>query len=139
MSIDTRSLATLFREAPITVFLAWQLRVCESGLAEVLLPHKPDFEQGLGVTHGGIVATVADTAGFFAAASLVGAGLATVEFKINLLAPVRRDNLLARASVVHRGGRLLVCQVSVTGEQERAVALAQCTYATVETNAPSAK
>jgi len=139
LSIDGRSLATLFREAPITVFLGWQLRVCEAGVAEVVLPHKPEFEQGLGVTHGGIVATIADTAGFFAAASLVGAGLATVEFKINLLAPVRRDNLLARASVAHRGRRLLVCQVSVTGEQDRVVALAQGTYATVESNLSSAK
>lgn len=108
-------------------------------MAEVVLPHRPEFEQGLGVTHGGIVATVADTAGFFAAASLVGSGLATVEFKINLVAPVRQETVLARANVVHRGRRLLVCQVSVTGEQARVLALAQGTYAILETDASEAK
>lgn len=132
MSQDNRSLAELFAGAPITAFLGWQLRVCEAGVAEVVLPHKPELVQGLGVVHGGVVAALADTAGFFAAASLAGASLATVEFKINLLAPVRADTLLSRASVVHRGRRLLVCQMNVVGADEAAVALAQGTYSIIQ-------
>lgn len=84
MGADEQRLATLFREAPITGFFGQQLLRCEAGIAEVELVHKREFEQGFGLTHGGMVATIADTAGFFAAASLVGPGLATVEFKINL-------------------------------------------------------
>jgi uncharacterized protein (TIGR00369 family) len=83
------------------------------------------------VTHGGIVATIADTAGFFAAASLAGPRIATVEFKINLVAPARDDTLRAVASVVHRSRRLIVCQVRVTGARDVLIALAQATYATV--------
>lgn len=128
VGIDEPDLAALFRRAPISVFLGQELLRCDAGVAEVELPHRRDFEQGFGITHGGVVATIADTAGFFAAASLVGPGLATVEFKINLVAPVRQETLRARGSVVHRGHRLLLCQVNVTGAQERDVAFAQATY-----------
>jgi uncharacterized protein (TIGR00369 family) len=139
VSSDERGLAELFRKAPITVLLGQQLLRCDAGVAEAELPHKRDFEQGFGITHGGIVATIADTAGFFAAASLVGPGLATVEFKINLVAPVRQETLRATGSVVHRGHRLVLCQVNVTGAQDRIVGLAQATYTTVGSNATLAQ
>ena len=135
MSIDLAGLEALFRRAPVTALLGQELLRCADGVAEVRLVHRRDFEQGFGVTHGGIVATIADTAGFFAAASLVGAGLATVEFKINFVAPVRYETLLAHGTVVHRGHRLLLCQVNVTGAEERHVAFAQATYTTVALNA----
>jgi uncharacterized protein (TIGR00369 family) len=131
MSTDDDSLAALFRRAPITSLLGHQLLRCEAGVAEVELPHKREFEQGFGITHGGIVATIADTAGFFAAASLVGPGLATVEFKINLVAPVRGETLRAKGTVVHRGHRLILCQVNVTRPDDAGVAFAQATYTTV--------
>lgn len=131
MSDEGTRLKTLFETAPITALLGQQLRLCENGVAEVELPHKRELEQSFGLTHGGIVATIADTAGFFAAASLVGPGLATVEFKINLVAPVRQCALRARGTVVHRGHRLILCQVNVTGASEEMVAFAQATYTTV--------
>ena len=139
MSKDDGGLAELFRRAPITALLGQHLLRCEAGTAEVELPHKHDFEQGLGITHGGVVATLADTAGFFAAASLVGPGLATVEFKINLVAPVRQETLRATGSVVHRGHRLILCQVNVTGAKDRIVGLAQATYTTVGPSAALAQ
>ena len=135
MGIDER-LAALFRQAPITMFLGQQLLRCDAGVAEVELPHRREFEQGLGVTHGGVVATIADTAGFFAAASLVGPGLATVEFKINLVAPVREETIRAKGTVAHRGHRLILCQINVTGANEAVVALAQATYTTVAVHSP---
>jgi uncharacterized protein (TIGR00369 family) len=128
-------LAELFDKAPITDFLGHRLVRCDKGTAEVELPHRRDHEQGFGITHGGIVATLADTAGFFAAASLAGPGLATVEFKINLVAPVRQETLRATGTVVHRGHRLILCQIHVVGHvvggSEAAVAFAQATYTTV--------
>ncbi len=45
--------------------------------------------QGQGVVHGGILATIGDTAGFFAAASVAGTKLTSVEFKVNLMAAAR--------------------------------------------------
>jgi len=130
-------LLALFLRAPITGYIGQQLTACDAGMAEIHLPHKRELEQSFGITHGGLVATIADTAGFFAAASLAGANLATVEFKINLVAPARNEALHAKGTVVHRGGRLSVCQVTVTSQSGTIVALAQATYTTIGSASPA--
>ena len=135
MAVDPQ-LAALFGTSPVSVFIGQQLVECEGGVAEVVLPHRPEFQQALGVTHGGIIATIADTAGFFAAASSSEATVATVEFKINLLAAARGETLRARGTVVQRGSRLVIAEMKVTSDSGTLIAIGLGTYARLSAPRP---
>ena len=125
-------LKTRLREAPISKFLGHHLLSCKNGRATVRLPYREAFQQSAGVVHGGIVGTVADTCGFFAAASVSENVVTTVEFKINLLSGAREENLLGRGKVVRNGKNLIVCEMIVYGARRRKIALATGTYARLE-------
>jgi acyl-coenzyme A thioesterase PaaI-like protein len=73
----------------------------------------------------------------YAALSLMppGAGVLTVEFKTNLLAPARGDVLVARGKVVRAGRSITVCTadaVMLTDGAETAVATMLATIMTIE-------
>ena len=61
----------------------------EPGHCTLALPSRADLCQQRGFLHGGVTAALADTAGGYAAYSLMPAGASplTVKFKTNLLAP----------------------------------------------------
>ena len=79
--------------------------------------YREDLTQQHGYFHGGVSATIADTACGYAAYTLTAADatVLTVEFKINMLAPARGEELIARARVVRSGKTLTVCTADVFG------------------------
>ena len=81
------------------------------GETEIELPFREDLTQQHGFLHAGIVTTVVDSACGYAAFSLMpaGAGVLSVEFKVNLLAPALGESLIARARVVRAGRTITVC------------------------------
>jgi len=92
-------------------------RLCavRPGHVEIRVPYHDDLSQQHGFFHGGIVGTIADSAGGYAAFSLMAAGdgVLTVEYKINLVAPADGEELIARADVVRPGRTLTVSHASV--------------------------
>ncbi len=87
----------------------------EPGYVEISLPYRDEVTQQHGYFHGGLIATIGDSAGGFAAFSLMPAGatVLTVEYKINLLTPARGERLLARGRVKRPGRTLTVTSVEV--------------------------
>ena len=85
------------------------------GHCEIRLPYSDDLSQQHGFFHGGIVGTIADSAGVYAAFSLMkeGDGILTVEYKLNLMAPADGDMLIARGEVTRPGRTLTVCHAEV--------------------------
>lgn len=83
-----------------------------AGEIEIRVPFRPDLTQQHGFLHAGVVASALDSACGYAAFTLMpeGAGVLSVEFKINLLAPARGEELIARARVVRSGRTITVCQ-----------------------------
>ncbi len=83
------------------------------GECEIELPYRPDITQQHGYFHGGIIGTIADSAGGYAAFSLMpeSSSVLTVEYKMNLLAPGDGDLLIARGNVVKFGRTLVVTRV----------------------------
>ena len=127
-SAHLQRLRKLFEEAPIRELNGQELVSCGGGVAEVRLPFKPSLTQGLGVVHGGMVGLAADTAGWFAAASVYSQGLVTTaEYKINLLTGARGD-LLATGRVVRQGRNLITCQLEVVDDENKLVAVGIGTY-----------
>ena len=85
------------------------------GECEIQLPFKPELTQQHGYFHGGIIGTIADSAGGYAAFSLMplDSSVLTVEYKMNLLAPGDGNLLIARGRVLKPGRTLVVTQVDV--------------------------
>jgi uncharacterized protein (TIGR00369 family) len=110
----------------------------EPGLVEYRLPYRHDIGQQDGFFHGGVIGGIAEGAMGAAAFTLVAAGANVVgaEYKVNLLAPGRGPALLARATVVKPGRRLIVCRADVLAlgddGSETLCAIAQGAMAVVE-------
>jgi uncharacterized protein (TIGR00369 family) len=85
------------------------------GRIEIALPFRDDLTQQHGFFHAGIVGTIADSAGGYAAYSLMPAGssVLSVEYKLSLLAPADGERLLASGQVVRPGRTLTVCDLEV--------------------------
>ncbi len=92
----------------------------EPGLCEMELDHRDDLTQQNGYFHAGVTTTLADTAGGYAASTLLPPGweVLAVEFKVNLLSPAVGERLVARARVLKSGRTLTVCSIEVDAIQD---------------------
>ncbi len=122
---ETRVRASFARLALMRTIGARLLRVSPGEVAIQLL-FREDLTQQHGFLAAGIVTAIVDTACGYAAMSLLpaGAGVLTVEYKVNFLAPARGDQMIARGHVVKRGRTLMVCAGEVlasAGGEEKAV------------------
>ena len=93
------------------------------GECDIELPFKAELTQQHGYFHGGIIGTIADSAGGYSAFTLMpeGSSVLTVEHKMNLLAPGDGELLIARGRVLKSGRTLVVSRVDVVvvkGERE---------------------
>src|SRR5262245_45040888 len=72
------------------------------GEVDIELPVREALTQQHGFVHAGALASVLDSAAGYAAFSLMpaGAGVLSVEFKLNLLEPARGERILAKGRVV---------------------------------------
>lgn len=84
----------------------------EPGTVQLRLTHSPAITQQHGFVHAGIMATALDSACGYAAYSLMpeGAGVLTVEFKINLLAPAKGPLFDITATVLKPGRTISVVE-----------------------------
>jgi len=102
------------------------------GAVTIDLPVREDLTQQHRYVHGGIVGMIADSAGGYAAFTLMPAeaSVLTVEYKINMLAPATGERLEARGTVVKSGRTLSIACADVFGVangEERLVATMQQT------------
>lgn len=107
---ETRVRDSFARQAFMGAIGAELARV-EPGAATIRLPWRGDLTQQHGFFHGGVVGTLADNAGGYAAFTLLPAdhSILTVEFKVNLLSPARGEALESESRVVRAGKTLLIC------------------------------
>jgi uncharacterized protein (TIGR00369 family) len=90
----------------------------EPGEVDLTMAYSSAFTQQNGFIHAGIITAGLDNACGIAAFTLMpeGAGVLTVEFKTNLLAPARGERFVFRASVVKPGRTLTVCEARAFAE-----------------------
>ena len=90
---------------------------------------RPEFRNGHGVLHGGVIATLADVA--------VGVGLkpriapknaTTIDLKINYLKPLIEGKLWARCYLVRVGKTLITGRVELKDDAGNMIAIAIATY-----------
>ncbi len=120
---------------PITPFLAGLGVVFdryESDDVVVRLPFREDLTNDGVVYHGGVIASVLDTAGAAAAWSNhdfdKGARASTVSMSVQYVGAAKRSDLLCTARTVRRARELIFTEISATDTDGRPVAHAVQTY-----------
>lgn len=96
-------------------FIGAKLIEIHPGYCEIHLPYREELSQQHGFFHAGVIGTLADNTGGYAAYSLMSAdsSVLTVEYKLNLLAPGNGDLLIARGRVIKPGRTLTICRSDI--------------------------
>ena len=104
-----------FDRQQVMKLLGARLARLAPGECDIELPFKSELTQQHGYFHGGIIGTIADSAGGYSAFTLMpeDSSVLTVEYKMNLLAPGDGELLIARGRVLKAGRTLIVSRVDV--------------------------
>lgn len=97
---------------------------------EITVPITPILSNSLGIVHGGLTATLMDTAmGSAANMSLPeGAAAVTAEMKVNYTSPGTGGSLRCEAIVLHRGKKVIVTESKVFGDENQLIAVSTGTF-----------
>lgn len=128
--------ASSYNRQTLMQTLKAELAVCEPGRVELLMPYQAAMTQQHGFIHAGIITALMDSACGYAAFSLMSeeAGVLTVEFKTNLLAPAKGDQFRAVGKVVKSGRTLSFTQgecIALSDDGEKTVATINATIMAV--------
>ncbi len=104
--------------SPIYKFLGMEVMDIKEGYSKVRIPFKKDLLQAEGVVHGGVLATICDSAAGIALFSLVDSEdiIATIELNVNYLEPVKSGEIIAEGKITHKGHRTALGDVEVRNE-----------------------
>jgi len=118
--------------SPYQRFLGLELVRAEPGLVEIRLPFREELLRADGSDwyHGGIVSALIDIAGDYALVTRVGAGLPTIDLRVDWLKPAKRGPLLAVGRAIKVGRTISVADVEVRDEAGTLLAVGRGTYAT---------
>lgn len=90
------------------------------GFCELELPYREDLCQQNVFLHGGVITSIADTSCGIASSTLLApdAGILSVEFKYNMMAPAAGERFVARGRVIRPGRTLTVAESAVFAIKE---------------------
>jgi len=135
-----------FGRQPFMDYLGARLTALSPGFCEITVDYRRELTQQHGFVHGGVLASIADSAAGYAAFSLMpaDASILTVEYKLNILRPGEGEAMIARGRVLKPGRTLTVVQADVfarrDGGEAQVIASLQtlmCLYGKTD-NAPGA-
>lgn len=113
---EARVRASFARQKAMTTIGATLTHVTP-GIVEIEMPHDELFTQQHGFLHAGVISMALDSACGYAAYTLMpaDAGVLTIEFKVNLLAPGRGERFLFRGTVTKPGRTIIVADGQAYG------------------------
>ena len=133
MAVDTG--AEGYDAFPLQSFLDFDIRDGPDGAVVAFLEVDDRHLNPNGIVHGGVVFTLADTAMGWATLAVLDDGqiCASIEVSVRYLRPIPGGRLVATASVLRAGRRIvhLECSVTVDGD-DRPVAMLQGSFAVLE-------
>jgi uncharacterized protein (TIGR00369 family) len=104
-----------FGRQPFMEHIGARITALSPGFCEITVDYRQALTQQHGFVHGGVLASIADSAAGYAAFSLMPAeaSILTVEYKLNILRPGQGDAMIARGRVLKPGRTLSVVQSDV--------------------------
>ena len=131
-NLQKDGIAARLANNPVVKFMSIGLREVTRGRATLILQHREELRNSMGLLQGGIFGVLADVAGGVALYSVLPDPLKvvipTVEFKLNFLRPAKGEDLIGRGRVVHSGRQIAVCQVEISSEEGELLATGIFTY-----------
>ena len=121
------------QDGPFAELLGIRPGISEDGVGTAFMTVADKHRQRAGVVQGGLLVTLADYAFFRACRSVLREGehAVTIELKLNFIAPARDGELTARSSIKSRGGRIIVGDMEIHGDEGQLIATGIGTYMTV--------
>jgi uncharacterized protein (TIGR00369 family) len=128
---DLTDLAKRIRNSAPGKLFGYELESIGEGKAVMSLRVTDRHLQIHGVVHGGVLASLADTAGAMAAYAILphGTRLATVEMTINYLEAVNGGQIIAEARVLRLGRTLAVSECEIKDAEGKLAAKSLLTFA----------
>jgi acyl-CoA thioesterase len=105
----------------------------KKGWAKIKIAYSQKLANANGVAHGGVIFSAADTGVAIALVGLVDrhALITTIEMKINYFKPFDKGEIIAEATIIHKGTQTAVGEVEVRDSDGNLVAKAISTYAII--------
>ncbi|MBC2723962.1 PaaI family thioesterase [Desulfosporosinus sp.] len=104
--------------------------VGDDGIIRVQLTINENLLQFYGNVHGGVIASLIDTAIAVAVNQQLDPdeGASTVELKINYLRPISKGTLWGEGKVIQKGKSIVVAQGEIKDEEGRLLAIGTATF-----------
>lgn len=119
-----------FLRVPFAQHLGIELGEMKYGEATLHLSIRDEMRRNNGFVHGGVIASLADTAAAFAILTMLETEetTTTVDMTIHYMRPLVQGQATARARVVRAGRRIITISVDVLDESKTATATALLTF-----------
>ena len=121
---------------PFWSLLGMELLDVKKGWAQIRIPFSEKIVNAIGIVHGGVIFSPADSAIGVALVGLLEGDelITTVEMKINYLKPFDRGAIIAEGKIIHKGTHTAVGEAVVKDTEENVIAKALGTYMIIKNN-----
>jgi len=105
----------IFERQSFMRMIGARISVLAPGVCDLELPYRDDLCQQNVFLHGGVITSIADTSCGIASSTLLSpeAGILSVEFKYNMMAPAAGERFIARGRVIRPGRTLTIAESAV--------------------------
>jgi acyl-CoA thioesterase len=128
-----RTAAAFLKANPVAQMIGMELVDLADGEATIAIQMRDDLRQPHGILHGGITATLIDTAMAFAVVTRLGSHekASTVDLTVHYLRPHTDGKVTCNAKVVRSGRRILTVSAEALNADGKLIATAISTYTKV--------
>ena len=122
--------ADVLHNLPFAKMIGMRLVELRHNEAEIEIEMRDELRQPAGLLHGGVTATLIDTATAFAVVTRLAEGerATTIDLTVHYLRPHTDGKFTCIAKVVRAGKRILTVTADVFNEQKKLIATAISTY-----------
>ena len=123
-------LIRVLNASPAYRHIGMKVVLAEEGASRIEMEVREELKNLYGTVHGGLLATLMDSACGVALGSLLQAGetLVTLDLRINYLSPVKSGTVIAEGKVVHKGRQTGVAEATLKDESGRLTAKGMSTH-----------
>jgi uncharacterized protein (TIGR00369 family) len=105
----------IFERQSFMRMIGARIAALSPSMCDLELPYRDDLCQQNVYLHGGVITSIADTSCGIASSTLLSAdaGILSVEFKYNMMAPAAGERFIARGRVIRPGRTITIAESAV--------------------------
>jgi uncharacterized protein (TIGR00369 family) len=115
---------------PFNTWLGIEVIAASAEGVDLRVPWRPEFGGAPGTTHGGILASLIDTAAFLALVAAQDAGGPTIDMRVDVHRSTAGEPLNVHSRVLRRGATVSTADVLIHDAHERLIASGRCVFLT---------